>query len=85
MLSRLLLDFEDLKKEEENLESFKRSLIQAFPSAFEKIYPRKDNSVPEGYENKLPETDEELKEFSKIMAILAGGQKSAHIDDLIVE
>lgn len=85
MLTRLLLDFEELKEEEENLESFKRTLIQAFPSQFDKIYPRKDNSVPDSYENKLPESDEELEEFSKIMAILAGGQKSAPIDDLIVE
>lgn len=86
MLLQFIQDYENYQDQEEKLETFKQSLIQAFPSEYDKIYPKKNSSgIPEGYEQTAPESEEELKEIQNLMAILSGGQKSFSLDQLIEE
>jgi hypothetical protein len=83
ILLQFLCDYENFQHEEEKVETFKQSLLQAFPSAYDKIYPKNSGGgVPEGYEQKAPENDEE---FAELMAILSGGQKTLSLDQLIEE
>jgi hypothetical protein len=86
MLLHFLYDFEDYSDQEEKIETFKQSLIQAFPTAYDKIYPSESSGgIPEGYEQKVPENDEEFEEMQKLFAALSGGQKTLTLDQLIGE
>ena len=86
MLLQFLYDFEAHINQEEKVETFKQSLIQAFPTAYDKIYPKEfSGGVPEGYEQKAPETDEEFEEIQRFLSMLSGGQKTLSLDQLIEE
>jgi hypothetical protein len=86
MLLQFLYDFEAYINQEEKVETFKQSLIQAFPTAYDKIYPKESSGgVPEGYEQKAPETDEEFEEIQRFLSMLSGGQKTLSLDQLIEE
>jgi hypothetical protein len=82
---QFLQSYEFKEKEEEKLETFKQALVQAFPSQYSKIYPPQNDSIPDGIEQRAPESEEEMDEFEKIMSILSQGQKSMSLDQLIEE
>jgi len=83
----LLHDFEEIRYFQDKNEKLKLSLLQAFPSEelFKTFFPP-SSSIPDEFEQRVPETDEEFADLENILSsIFTGGEKSIGIDQLIKE
>lgn len=76
------MDYEIHVKEEEKIETFKQSLIQAFPHLYDEIYENK-TSFPESIEQRTPD-DEEMFEIDALMDFV-NSKQSINAEQIIDE
>ena len=82
MLTKFLVDFEDILDQEKAHEQFKQTLLQAYPEAMKDIYKEEHTEVPDWAEQRAPSDPDEVDELAELFSMLGEG-KTMSLDQLL--